>query len=145
MPDGPTPELWELSRQIRDYGHNPRRRERLYSVRFDWHQWWTALDIIDDVDLAIKAYFEADFPSTHGEQHFRVFGIFQVLFEQLTQPPKTGPLNPMLYPSIRSRFATRLGRDWDIHFTNMSFRDADSDANLSLRDNNLRDSAKGFS
>jgi len=82
MPDEPTPDLWELSRQIRDYGHNPRHVERLYSARFDWHQLWTALNIIDDVDLATKAYIDADFPSTPGEQHLRIFGIFQALFVQ---------------------------------------------------------------
>jgi hypothetical protein len=82
MPDEPTPELWELSRQIRDYGHNPRHIERLYSAPFDWHQLWTALNIIDDVDLAIKAYVDADFPATPGEQYLRVFGIFQALFVQ---------------------------------------------------------------
>ena len=37
MPDEATPDLWELSRQIRDYGHNPRHIERLYSAPFDWH------------------------------------------------------------------------------------------------------------
>ncbi len=77
-----TQDLWELSRQIRVYGHNPRHIERLYSARFDWHQLWTALDIIDDVDLAIRAYVDADFPSTPGEQYLRVFGIFQALFVQ---------------------------------------------------------------
>jgi hypothetical protein len=82
MPDEQTPELWELSRQIRDYGHNPRHIERLFSARFDWHQLWTALNIIDDIDLAIKAYVDADFPSTPGEQYLRVFGIFQALFVQ---------------------------------------------------------------
>ena len=82
MPNGPTPDLWELSRQIRDYGHNPRHLERLFSVRFDWHQLWTALDIIDDVELAIKAYVDADFPSTPGEQYLRVYGVFQALFVQ---------------------------------------------------------------
>ena len=48
--------LAEISRWIRDYGHNPRHMQRLLSVRVDWHQLWTALDIVDDVDLAISAY-----------------------------------------------------------------------------------------
>lgn len=82
MQDETIPDLWELSRQIRDYGHNPRHLERLFAVRFDWHQLWTALDIIDDVDLAIKAYADAAFPSSPGEQYLRVFGIFQALFVQ---------------------------------------------------------------
>ena len=72
----------EISRWIRDYGHDSRHRQRLLSVRFDWHQLWTALDIIDDVELAIKAYLEGEFPTDPGERYLRVFGIFQALFVQ---------------------------------------------------------------
>jgi hypothetical protein len=72
----------EISGWIRDYGHDPRHMQHLLSVRFDWHQLWTALDIIDDVDLAISAYLEADFPTDPGEQYLRVYGVFQALFIQ---------------------------------------------------------------
>jgi hypothetical protein len=74
--------LAEISDWIRDYGHDPRHMQRLLSLRFDWHQLWTALDIIDDVDLAISAYLEAEFPTDPGEQYLRVYGVFQALFVQ---------------------------------------------------------------
>jgi len=74
--------LMELSRWIRDYGNDPRHSERLQSVLFDWHQLWTALDVIEDVDLAISAYIENEFPSDPGEQYIRVYGILQALFVQ---------------------------------------------------------------
>lgn len=82
MEGEPTKELWEISRELRDYGHNPRHLQRLSAVHFDWMQLWTALNIVDDVDLAVKAYLDADFPWTPGEQYLRVFGIFQALFVQ---------------------------------------------------------------
>lgn len=74
--------LTEISRWIRDYGHEPRHMQRLLSVRFDWFQLWTALDIVDDVELAIRAYLETDFPDESGEQYLRIYGIFQALFVQ---------------------------------------------------------------
>ncbi len=72
----------DVSQWIRDYGHDPRHMQRLFSVRFDWHQLWTALDIVEDIDLAMDAYTEGEFPSDPGEQYLRVYGIFQALFVQ---------------------------------------------------------------
>lgn len=75
-------DLRQLSVWIRDYGHDPRHMQGLLSARLDWHQLWTALDIIDDVDLALTAYLHADFPSSPGEKYLRVYGVFQALFVQ---------------------------------------------------------------
>jgi hypothetical protein len=72
----------ELSRWIRDYGHNPRHLTRLMSNRFVWHQLWTAMDIIDDVESALTAYVENEFPSGVGEKYLRVYGAMQGLFLQ---------------------------------------------------------------
>ncbi len=72
----------ELSRWIRDYGHNPRHLTRLMSNRFIWHQLWTAMDIIDDVESALTAYVENEFPSDLGEKYLRVYGAMQGLFIQ---------------------------------------------------------------
>src|SRR2546421_677723 len=76
------PTMRELSRWIRDYGHNPRHLSRLMSNRFIWHQLWTAMDIIDDVESAITAYVENEFPSDLGEKYLRVYGALQGLFIQ---------------------------------------------------------------
>ena len=72
----------ELSEWIRDYGHDPRHQERLLSVSFNWHQLWTALDVIEDIELAINAYERGDFPTDPGEQYLRVYGLLQALFVQ---------------------------------------------------------------
>lgn len=74
--------LREISQWIRDYGHDPRHMQRLLSVRFNWHQLWTAMDIIDDVDLALSAYLRADFPVDDGEKYLRIYGVLQALFVQ---------------------------------------------------------------
>jgi hypothetical protein len=76
------PTMRELSRWIRDYGHNPRHLTRLMSNRFIWHQLWTVMDIIDDVESAITAYVENEFPSDLGEKYLRVYGALQGLFIQ---------------------------------------------------------------
>jgi hypothetical protein len=76
------PTMRELSRWIRDYGHNPRHLSRLMSNRFIWHQLWTATDIIDDVESAMTAYVENEFPSDLGEKYLRVYGAMQGLFIQ---------------------------------------------------------------
>jgi hypothetical protein len=74
--------LRELSRWFRNYGHDPRHLPRLIADRFIWHKLWTAMDIIDDVDSAVTAYLENDFPSDVGERYLRVYGALQGLFLQ---------------------------------------------------------------
>lgn len=76
------PTLRELSRWIRDYGHDPRHQSRLLADRFVWHQLWTAMDVIDDVDLALTAYEQNDFPTNTGEKYLRIYGALQGLFIQ---------------------------------------------------------------
>ncbi len=76
------PTMRELSRWIRDYGHNPRHLTRLMSNRFIWHQLWAAMDIIDDVESAMTAYVENEFPSDLGDKYLRVYGALQGLFIQ---------------------------------------------------------------
>jgi len=74
--------LHELSRWIRDYGHDPRHQSRLLADRFVWHQLWTAMDVIDDVDSALTAYEQNDFPNNTGEKYLRIYGALQGLFIQ---------------------------------------------------------------
>ncbi len=76
------PSMRELSRWIRDYGHDARQLPRLIADRFIWHQLWTAMDIIDDVDSAMTAYLDNEFPSDIGERYLRVYGALQGLFVQ---------------------------------------------------------------
>jgi hypothetical protein len=76
------PTMRELSRWIRDYGHDARHLPRLMSDRFVWHQLWTAMDIIDDVDSAMTAYLDNEFPDDLGEKYLRIYGALQGLFIQ---------------------------------------------------------------
>lgn len=74
--------MHDLSRWIRDYGHDARHLPRLISDKFVWHQIWTAMDIIDDVDLAMTAHLENEFPTNDGERYLRIYGVMQGLFLQ---------------------------------------------------------------
>src|SRR6266849_3123325 len=76
------PTIRELSRWIRDYGHDARHLPRLIADKFIWHQLWTAMDVIDDVDLAVTAYLDNEFPDEIGERYLRVYGALQGLFIQ---------------------------------------------------------------
>jgi hypothetical protein len=76
------PTMRELSRWIRDYGHDARQLPRLIADRFIWHQIWTAMNVIDDVDSATTAYLDNEFPNDIGERYLRVYGALQGLFMQ---------------------------------------------------------------
>lgn len=76
------PNLRELSTWIRNYGSGPRHLPRLFADRFTWHQLWTAMDVIDDVDSAMTAYLDHEFPGDIGEKYLRFYGALQGLFIQ---------------------------------------------------------------
>jgi hypothetical protein len=76
------PTMRELSRWIRDYGQDARHLQRLIADRFVWHQLWAAMDIIDDVDSAMDAYLDNEFPTDTGERYLRIYGAMQGLFLQ---------------------------------------------------------------
>ena len=109
------PTMRELSRWIRDYGREPRQMERLFADRFVWHQLWTAMDIIDDVDSAMTAYIENEFPTDNGERYLRVYGAMQGLFLQqdalrdlikAIHPTKDIPVNDVLKDIREARNAS---------------------------------------
>jgi len=109
------PTMRELSRWIRDYGREPRQMERLFADRFAWHQLWTAMDIIDDVDSAMTAYIENEFPTANGERYLRVYGAMQGLFLQqdalrdlikAIHPTKDIPVNDVLKDIREARNAS---------------------------------------
>jgi hypothetical protein len=74
--------IHDLTRWLRDYGHDPRHLPRLISNGFLWHQIWTAVDIIDDVDLAMTSHLENEFSADDGERYLRIYGVMQGLFLQ---------------------------------------------------------------
>jgi hypothetical protein len=40
------------------------------------------MDVIDDVDSALQAYLDKDFPEETGEKYLRVYGVMQAMFLQ---------------------------------------------------------------
>lgn len=76
------PTMRELSKWIRNYGHDPRHQNRLIADRFIWHQTWVAMDIVNDTESALDAYLNNEFPTDAGEQYLRVYGALQALFVQ---------------------------------------------------------------
>lgn len=72
----------KTSQWIRDYVNEPRHQQRLLSIRFSWNQLCSAMDVIDDVDLALEAYLAAEFPNEPGEKYLRTYGVLQALFVQ---------------------------------------------------------------
>lgn len=76
------PTMRELSRWIRDYGQDPRHQKRLMANGFIWYQSWIAMDIIDDVESALGAYIDNEFPTDIGERYLRIYGAMQALFLQ---------------------------------------------------------------
>ena len=43
---------------------------------------WAAMDIIEDVDSALDAYLDNEFPTDLGERYLRIYGAMQALFLQ---------------------------------------------------------------
>lgn len=76
------PTIRELSTWVRNYGQDARHLPHLLADKFVWHQLWVAMDVIDDVDLALTAYLENDFPEQTGEKYLRIYGAMQGLFLQ---------------------------------------------------------------
>jgi hypothetical protein len=93
------PTIRELSRWIRDYGHEARHLPRLISDHFIWHQLWTSMDIIDDVDSAMTAFLDHEFPSEIGEKYLRLYGALQGLF---IQQDALGHLIKAIHPAKKS-------------------------------------------
>jgi hypothetical protein len=74
--------LREISQWIREYVNDPPHQQRLLSLSFSWNQLCTAMDVIDDIDLAVEAYLSAVFPDDDGEKYLRIYGLLQSLFVQ---------------------------------------------------------------
>jgi hypothetical protein len=73
------PTMRELSWWIRDYTQDPRHQKRLIATGFIWYQMCVAMDIIDDVESALDAYIDNEFPTDMGERYLRIYGAMQGL------------------------------------------------------------------
>ncbi len=74
--------LYECLREIRDLINKPRKRFQLLKNLGGWDQMCSSLDVIEDTDLALSAYLEAEFPREDGAKYLAVYGVLQALFVQ---------------------------------------------------------------
>lgn len=73
--------LHALTQRIRDFITLPRRQDGLLRDRAAWLQLMTALDLIEDTELAIDAYRGGDAGSS-GDLDLQIFGVLQAVFVQ---------------------------------------------------------------
>lgn len=69
------------TQQIRDFITHSRRQAVLLRNRPTWLQLTTALDVIEDTELAVEAYRAGDSCSV-GDLYLQIFGVLQAVFLQ---------------------------------------------------------------
>jgi len=74
--------MHEYTRQIRDFINEPRAQHVLLRNRALWLQLCSALDVIEDSDLAIACFSAGEFPATDGARYLAAYGLLQALFLQ---------------------------------------------------------------
>jgi hypothetical protein len=68
--------------KIREFINAPRKQTLLLKRKDRWDQMCSALDVIQDTDIAMDAYLGNAFPEDTGEQYIRIYGILQTLVVQ---------------------------------------------------------------
>jgi hypothetical protein len=76
------PSIEQQISQIRDFINEPRKQHLLLKNNPLWNQLCSALDVVQDTDIAMEAYLQNPFPGGEGEKYIRVYGILQVLVVQ---------------------------------------------------------------
>jgi len=72
----------ESIQRIRDFIIKPRRQYLLLKNPALWSQCCSCLDVIEDSELAIRAYSAAEFGASEGAHYLAVYGLLQALFLQ---------------------------------------------------------------
>lgn len=67
---------------IRDLINKPLIKSPLLKNGALWDQLCSCLDVIEDSEFAIDAYFDREFGESIGEHYLRVYGLLQALFVQ---------------------------------------------------------------
>ncbi len=74
--------MHEYTGKIRDLINEPRAQYALLKNPALWHQLCSALDVIEDTDLAIDSYSTGELAATNGAHYLAVYGLLQALFLQ---------------------------------------------------------------
>jgi hypothetical protein len=79
LPMSRTQSISELETEIRDFINRPRRQHELLADPASWNTLCSALDVIDDTELALEAYAKWERRSKDGEKYLLVYGALQVM------------------------------------------------------------------
>lgn len=77
--------MYEHIKVIRDFINGPRKQHHLLKNRGLWFQLCSCMDVVEDSELAIKAYFEyfeEKYENSDGIKYLFIYGILQALFLQ---------------------------------------------------------------
>ncbi|MFC1781911.1 hypothetical protein ACFLZ8_06595 [Planctomycetota bacterium] len=74
--------MYKYTQQVRDLINNPRKQFNLLKNPKLWNQLCSSLDVIEDTDLAIKAYQESKSSQNDGQKYLQLYGVLQALFLQ---------------------------------------------------------------
>jgi hypothetical protein len=74
--------MHEYTEKVRNFINEPRARYALLKNRGLWLQLCSALDVIEDSDLAVASYSAGHFAATDGAHYLAVYGLLQALFLQ---------------------------------------------------------------
>ncbi|EEX92099.1 hypothetical protein VIOR3934_16486 [Vibrio orientalis CIP 102891 = ATCC 33934] len=72
----------DIETQVRDHINTHRYQKVLISELDNWSQICSSLDTLGDTGLALKSYFESDFPAEAGLSYIYTYGLLQALFIQ---------------------------------------------------------------
>lgn len=74
--------VYKYTSKIRELINTPRIQHALLKDQAMWNQLCSSLDVIEDTDLAIKAYSNIKPASTNGEKYLFLYGLLQALVTQ---------------------------------------------------------------
>lgn len=74
--------VYKYTSKIRELINTPRIQHGLLRDQAMWNQLCSSLDVIEDTDMAIKAYSNIKPASTNGEKYLFLYGLLQALVTQ---------------------------------------------------------------
>ena len=72
----------ERINKIRDYINDPRKQFELFQNEKKWNQLCASMDVIEDTQLAIGAYFKLESFDAYKGGYLYLYGILQAFFMQ---------------------------------------------------------------
>ncbi|ELC7282405.1 hypothetical protein RJO76_003526 [Aeromonas veronii] len=74
--------FFDIEAQVRDHINTHRYQKVLISELDNWSQICSSLDTLGDTGLALKSYFESEYPVNVGLSYIYTYGLLQALFIQ---------------------------------------------------------------